>query len=89
MRATSENGEWWQMVAKWRMVAIRIPSRLKKPRTNTERLIDSTQDHSSSSSRSQTFFKVSVLKDFAIFTVKRLFWGLYLINLLPSGLQLY
>ena len=46
MRATSENGEWWQMVAKWRMVAIRIPSRLKKPRTNIERLIDSTQDHS-------------------------------------------
>ena len=33
------------------------------------------------SSRSQTFFKISVVKNFANFTVKHLCWSLFLWNL--------
>ena len=39
------------------------------------------------SSRLQLFFKIGVLKNFAIFTGKHLCWSLFLIK--PSGLQLY
>ena len=48
--------------------------------------------HNSRSSRSHMFFQVGVLKNFANFTGKHLFWSLFLIKLQPfrpSGLQLY
>ena len=35
----------------------------------------------SKSSRSQMFFKISSIKNFAIFTGKHLYWGLFLIKL--------
>ena len=41
------------------------------------------------SSRSQMFFKIGVLKNFAIFTGRHLFWSLFLIKLQALGLQLY
>ena len=40
------------------------------------------------SCRSQMFFKIDALKNFANFTVKNLCWSLYLIKLQPKGLQL-
>ena len=40
------------------------------------------------SSRSQMFFKIGVLKNFAIFTGKHLRWSLFLINKV-AGPQLY
>ena len=41
------------------------------------------------SSRSQIFFKISVPKNFANFTGKRLCWSVFLIHLQALGLQLY
>ena len=37
------------------------------------------------SSRSQMFFKIGVLKNFAILTGKRLCWSLFLIKVQASG----
>ena len=37
----------------------------------------------------QMFFKIAVLKNFAVFRGKHLCWSLFLINFRPLGLQLY
>ena len=46
-------------------------------------------EHICRSSRTQMFFKTSVLKRFANFTGKHLRWSLFLKNLQAEGLQLH
>ena len=43
--------------------------------------------HRCSSNRSQMFFKIDVIKKFAKFARKHLYWGLFLINFVKKRLQ--